>query len=60
MDPKNQNEFAQKDKLDYWGMVDLYIGGSEHATGHLLYSRFWQKVLFDLGYVPAYIDQAKA
>ena len=52
MDPKNQNEFAQKDKLDYWGMVDLYIGGSEHATGHLLYSRFWQKVLFDLGYVP--------
>ena len=52
MDPKNQNEFVQKDKLDYWGMVDLYIGGSEHATGHLLYSRFWQKVLFDLGFVP--------
>ena len=52
MDPKNQKEFVQKDKLDYWGMVDLYIGGSEHATGHLLYSRFWQKVLFDLGYVP--------
>ena len=52
MDPKNQNEFVEKDKLDYWGMVDLYIGGSEHATGHLLYSRFWQKVLYDLGYVP--------
>ena len=52
LDPNNQNEFAHKDKLDYWGMVDLYIGGSEHATGHLLYSRFWQKVLFDLGFVP--------
>ena len=52
MDSKNQNEFVQKDKLNYWGLVDLYIGGSEHATGHLLYSRFWQKVLFDLGHVP--------
>ncbi len=52
MDPQNQSEFVEKDKLDYWGMVDLYIGGSEHATGHLLYSRFWQKVLFDLGYIP--------
>ena len=48
LDPNNQNEFAHKDKLDYWGMVDLYIGGSEHATGHLLYSRFWQKVLLIL------------
>ena len=51
-DANNQNAFADRDKLDYWGKVDLYVGGSEHATGHLLYSRFWQKVLFDLGYVP--------
>ena len=51
-DANNENAFADRDKLDYWGKVDLYVGGSEHATGHLLYSRFWQKVLFDLGYVP--------
>ncbi len=51
MDPKNDAEFAAKDKTDYWGAVDLYIGGSEHATGHLLYSRFWTKFLFDLGAV---------
>lgn len=51
MDPKNEAEFAAKDKTDYWGAVDLYIGGSEHATGHLLYSRFWTKFLFDLGVV---------
>lgn len=51
MDPKNDAEFAAKDKTDYWGAVDLYIGGSEHATGHLLYSRFWTKFLFDLGVV---------
>jgi leucyl-tRNA synthetase len=50
-DPKNENEFADKAKTDYWGAVDLYIGGSEHATGHLLYSRFWTKFLFDLGVV---------
>lgn len=51
-DPKNENEFVSKEKIDYWGNVDLYIGGSEHATGHLLYSRFWTKFLFDLGYIP--------
>ena len=50
-DPKNETEFADKAKTDYWGAVDLYIGGSEHATGHLLYSRFWTKFLYDLGVV---------
>ncbi|MHB0754797.1 leucine--tRNA ligase [Polaribacter sp. M15] len=52
MDAKNADEFASKDALDYWKEVDLYIGGSEHATGHLLYARFWQKFLFDKGIVP--------
>jgi leucyl-tRNA synthetase len=52
MDAKNPDEFAGKDALEYWRDVDLYLGGSEHATGHLLYSRFWQKFLFDKGYVP--------
>ena len=52
MDPENQNEMASKEAMDYWKDVDLYIGGSEHATGHLLYSRFWQKFLFDKGIVP--------
>jgi leucyl-tRNA synthetase len=51
MDPKNENAFASKEAIDYWQNVDLYIGGSEHATGHLLYSRFWNKFLFDLGLV---------
>ncbi|MBS4072338.1 MAG: leucine--tRNA ligase [Algoriphagus sp.] len=51
MDPKNDTFFADKAKTDYWGAVDLYIGGSEHATGHLLYSRFWTKFLYDLGVV---------
>lgn len=51
MDPKNDSVFADKAKTDYWGAVDLYIGGSEHATGHLLYSRFWTKFLHDLGVV---------
>ncbi|KPQ14352.1 MAG: leucyl-tRNA synthetase LeuS [Algoriphagus marincola HL-49] len=51
MDPKNEEVFADKAKTDYWGAVDLYIGGSEHATGHLLYSRFWTKFLYDLGVV---------
>ena len=51
MDANNPNEFAAKDKLDYWQNVDLYLGGSEHAVGHLLYSRMWHKFLFDLGYV---------
>ena len=52
MDPQNTREFAGQDALNYWQQVDLYIGGSEHATGHLLYARFWQKFLFDRGYVP--------
>ncbi|MNX99173.1 Leucine--tRNA ligase [compost metagenome] len=51
MDPHNENEFVSKDKADYWNQVDLYIGGSEHATGHLLYSRFWCKFLFDKGFI---------
>ncbi|SHG55057.1 leucyl-tRNA synthetase [Chryseolinea serpens] len=51
MDPKNDKVFASKEALNYWKDVDLYIGGSEHATGHLLYSRFWCKVMKDLGYV---------
>ena len=51
MDPKNKEVFASKQALDYWGSVDLYIGGSEHATGHLLYSRFWVKFLFDRGFI---------
>ena len=52
MDPDNTEAFASKEALNYWKDVDLYIGGSEHATGHLLYSRFWQKFLFDKGLVP--------
>ncbi len=52
MDAHNSNEFASSEALNYWKEVDLYIGGSEHATGHLLYARFWQKFLFDLGVVP--------
>jgi leucyl-tRNA synthetase len=51
MDPNNQAAFADPQKLAYWNQVDLYIGGSEHATGHLLYARFWTKVLYDLGYL---------
>ena len=52
MDPANTNEFASKDAIDYWKAVDLYVGGTEHATGHLLYSRFWNKFLKDKGFVP--------
>lgn len=52
MDPRNSEEIFGKDKIDYWKQVDLYIGGSEHATGHLLYARFWQKFMFDRGFVP--------
>jgi len=52
MDADNTNQFASKEALDYWQNVDLYIGGSEHATGHLLYARFWQKFLFDKNMVP--------
>jgi len=51
MDAKNDSAFASKEAIAYWKNVDLYIGGSEHATGHLLYSRFWNKFLKDLGYV---------
>ncbi|MCC7469778.1 MAG: leucine--tRNA ligase [Bacteroidetes bacterium] len=52
MDPKNSEAFAGKDALHYWQNVDVYIGGAEHATGHLLYARFWNKFLHDLGYLP--------
>jgi leucyl-tRNA synthetase len=52
MDPNNATEFVAKDKVKYWQNVDLYIGGAEHATGHLLYSRFWTKFLYDLSYIP--------
>jgi len=51
MDPKNDEDFVSAEKAAYWNQVDLYIGGSEHATGHLLYSRFWTKFLFDQGYI---------
>jgi leucyl-tRNA synthetase len=52
MDSENQQALASQETLEYWQQVDLYVGGAEHATGHLLYSRFWQKFLFDLGIVP--------
>src|SRR6202020_200443 len=48
MDPHNDREFCSRKASDYWGQVDLYIGGAEHAVGHLLYSRMWTKALFDL------------
>ena len=51
-DPHNSKEFASKEALDYWSPVDLYVGGAEHAVLHLLYARFWHKVLYDLGLVP--------
>ncbi|MDX9770003.1 MAG: class I tRNA ligase family protein, partial [Tenuifilaceae bacterium] len=51
MDPKNDKGLVSKEANEYWENVDLYIGGTEHATGHLVYSRFWNKFLFDLGYV---------
>jgi len=51
MDANNASEFASRDKIDYWGQVDLYMGGAEHGTGHLLYSRFWTKILFDHGHI---------
>ena len=52
MDPNNDSEIFSQNAISYWQDVDLYIGGSEHATGHLLYSRFWQKFMFDKGLVP--------
>ncbi|MGB2475169.1 MAG: leucine--tRNA ligase [Flavobacteriaceae bacterium] len=52
MDPQNDKKFVSEQAAAYWRDVDLYLGGSEHATGHLLYSRFWQKFLFDLGHLP--------
>lgn len=52
MDPNNNQEIFSQEAINYWKEVDLYIGGSEHATGHLLYSRFWQKFMFDKGLVP--------
>jgi leucyl-tRNA synthetase len=52
IDPKNSNHICSKKTLDYWSNVDLYIGGSEHATGHLLYSRFWTKFLYDRKLIP--------
>ena len=51
MDPHNNNALVSREADEYWRDVDLYIGGTEHATGHLIYSRFWNKFLFDLGYV---------
>ena len=51
MDPRNNNELVSKEADEYWRNVDLYIGGTEHATGHLIYSRFWNKFLYDLGKV---------
>ena len=52
MDAANDKAFASKQSIDYWQDVDLYVGGTEHAVGHLMYSRFWHKFLYDLGYVP--------
>ncbi len=51
MDPHNAAVFCDRKASDYWGQVDIYIGGTEHAVGHLLYSRLWTKILFDLGYI---------
>ena len=51
MDPRNDKALVSKEADEYWRNVDLYVGGTEHATGHLIYSRFWNKFLFDLGYV---------
>ncbi len=50
-DPHNDKAFASREALDYWGQVDVYVGGSEHAVAHLLYARLWVKILYDLGYI---------
>ena len=52
IDPHNNEQLADPEKLKHWLPVDLYIGGVEHAVLHLLYSRFWHKVLYDIGVVP--------
>jgi leucyl-tRNA synthetase len=52
MDPNNPDRFASVDEVNYWGQIDVYMGGAEHGTGHLLYVRFWTKVLYDLGLIP--------
>ncbi len=52
MDPHNDKRFADEKAVNYWKDVDLYVGGAEHATGHLLYVRFWTKFLFDMGHIP--------
>jgi leucyl-tRNA synthetase len=51
LDPGNAKAFADKDKIEYWAPVDLYVGGAEHTVLHLLYARFWHKFLYDLGVV---------
>src|SRR5436305_518676 len=51
MDPHNNETFCDKKASDYWNQVDVYVGGTEHAVGHLLYSRMWTKFLFDLGLI---------
>ncbi|MEW5951790.1 MAG: class I tRNA ligase family protein [Elusimicrobiota bacterium] len=52
MDPKNNKEYFSREAVNYWKSVDFYVGGSEHATGHLIYARFWNKFLYDLGMTP--------
>ncbi len=59
MDPKNNNELASKENLNYWGQVDWYNGGMEHVTRHLIYSRFWNRFLYDIGVLPKKEPYAK-